>query len=139
MLIENGAPAVDERLRDLVADVPVGDVLLGAVKAHPRPFKVLLEEHGCAFQPMDDVDGRPNRCAVKVFVIAEGPFTGQCAVFFYKKSRVPFSRDRFSYGVCVTKNPTPEDASVWLDFAVSGFDPDRSPRALRKAFTFTVP
>jgi hypothetical protein len=63
------------------------------------------------------------------------------AVFFYKESQVPWSRDRHSYGVCVapTSGPAPEDIQSWLRFTATGFDPAERPETLRLAFAFTVP
>jgi hypothetical protein len=63
-----------------------------------------------------------------------------CA-FFYKRSNLAWSRDRFSYGA-VEFRPGEigsEDVLTWLAWLASGFDPEQRPPGLRRAFRYTIP
>jgi len=79
----------------------------------------------------------PHRCRAKLFELD----AGRLAVFFYKTSAVPFSRDRFSYGAVQfsASDISSADVSGWLAYLASGFDWDLAPPKLRRAFTFDVP
>ena len=83
------------------------------------------------------VGGLPNRALLKVFPL--GPT--RCAAFFYKRSQVPFSRDRFAYGAVIVEEGrfSAESAEVWFRWVDSGFDPEHTPPNLKRAFAFTVP
>jgi len=141
-MIQNLAEShVSNRLREgrehLAAAVP----LLDAITENQQPFSLRLESPGIEFQALAPVGTHPNRAVLKVFRIDEGPLEGRAAVFFYKKSRIPWSRDRHSYGVCLlpSSGPTPGEVEEWIQFAATGFHPDQRPSRLRQAFTFTVP
>ena len=63
-----------------------------------------------------------------------------CA-FFYKRSNLSWSRDRFSYGA-VEFLPERLSADVvegWLSWLRDGFDPARRPPHLKRAFLYTIP
>jgi hypothetical protein len=83
------------------------------------------------------VGGLPNRALLKVFPI--GP--SRCAAFFYKRSQVPFSRDRFAYGAVIVEQGgfSPEVAEDWFKWLDAGFNPEHTPPHLKRAFAFTVP
>jgi hypothetical protein len=112
--------------------------LADAIDAHPEPFALRPAGAEAEFAALTPVEGRPNRARLLVFTIDEGPLAGTPAVFFHKQSRIPFSHDRFSYGVCLVHGENPPLGS-WIEYAASGFDPGRQPDGLRKAFTFTIP
>lgn len=83
------------------------------------------------------LDGLPNRARVKLFM----PSANTAAAWFYKDSQVHFSTDRFSYGAVVMKGePLTDDAVAdlvtWIE---SGLHPERRPKAVRRAFPFTIP
>ncbi|MEK7316252.1 MAG: hypothetical protein AAB011_08735, partial [Candidatus Eisenbacteria bacterium] len=63
-----------------------------------------------------------------------------CA-FFYKRSNLGWSRDRFSYGAIefLPESLTREDAAGWLAWLRGGFDPDQRPPRLRRAFLYSIP
>jgi hypothetical protein len=69
------------------------------------------------------------------------PKSGHTLVFFFKRSLVPYSRDRYSYGGLDLRAPLvePQEISAWLDFLSSGFRPDKRPENLRRAFTYEIP
>ena len=83
------------------------------------------------------VGGLPNRALLKVFPI--GP--KRCAAFFYKRSQIPFSRDRFAYGAVIVEEGKldPAAAESWFRWLDTGFHPESTPPHLKRAFAFTVP
>jgi hypothetical protein len=111
--------------------------LLGLAEASPLAVRLEAEASHLELAGTSPVSGRPNRGLVKVFPIGPGRF----AAFFYKRSQVPFSRDRFAYGAVIAeeKRFRAEDAEPWFKWLDSGFHPERVPPNLKRAFTFTVP
>lgn len=139
MISNRDTPEVVIRIASL-PEHPASQALLSALDAHPDAFAVLPEIDPFAVLAETPIEGRTNRAVLRLFVIPDGPLQGRHAVFYFKRSQIPFSRDRFSYGVSLC-GETP-DADNWqgrLDFVASGFHPDRRPSGLRRAFTFTVP
>ena len=134
-------PRAFYRLKEGREDLSSAVSLLDAIARDQEPFSLRLETPGIEFQALSPVGTHPNRAVLKVFRIDAGPLEGRTAVFFYKKSRIPWSRDRHSYGVCLlpTSGPTPGEVEEWIEFAATGFHPDHRPSRLRQAFTFTVP
>ena len=141
MIKNESESVVAERLEACCRAVPGAAPLLDALRNRPEPFEFRVNASGWEFAALEPVDGRPNRAVLKVFVIPDGKRKGQAAVFFYKTSHVPFSRDRFSYGVCMIPetNLAEEEAVEWIRFATTGFHPEAQPHRLRRAFTFNVP
>ena len=82
-------------------------------------------------------NGIPNRARMKIF----SPKPGHTLVFFFKKSLVPYSRDRYSYGGLDLRASSvePQEIAAWLDFLTSGFHPDKRPENLRRAFPYEIP
>jgi hypothetical protein len=141
MLVNRENPEVRRRLKDLASRLRSGRSLVEAICNYPDSFELLLETNGLEFAALSPVEGRPNRSIMKLFQIRDGPLADREAVFFYKRSQIPFSNDRFSYGVCIvsSKGVPKDDQEKWLEYASKGFDPQCSPRQLKRAFTFTVP
>ena len=115
--------------------------LVRALQQHVAPFTMEQKTAGVEFRPANELQGRFNRAVGLLFQIAEGSFAGRRALFFFKKSQVPFSRNRFAYGTVVLPNGTPdlELIEACLDYAASGFHVEQRPEALRRAVTFMVP
>jgi len=111
--------------------------LLDLAQISSFSFRLVLESSHLELAGTTPVSGRPNRGLMKVFEI--GP--GRYAAFFYKRSQVPFSRDRFAYGAVIAeeKRFRAEDAEGWFAWLDSGFDPEAPPSNLKRAFAFTVP
>lgn len=86
----------------------------------------------------NDLGGVPNRARVKVFRPRE---QRRVVAFFYKRSLLPHSRDRFAYGCCVAREETVDEAMVraWFDFARSGFAPEKRPPGWMRGVPFEVP
>jgi hypothetical protein len=141
-MITNGTEKpVSERLSRARQDLSSAAAVLDAIARGEEPFALRLESPGVEFQAMAPIGPHANRAVLKVFRISEGPLEGRAAVFFYKKSRIPWSHDRHSYGVCLVppSGPTPGEVEEWIAFAATGFHPEHRPSRLRQAFTFTVP
>ncbi|MEE9231320.1 MAG: hypothetical protein V3U86_11515 [Acidobacteriota bacterium] len=62
-------------------------------------------------------------------------------VFFYKRSLLPFRRDRLSYGGCEWRDDDlrTEHARTSLDFLASGLSPKARPAGLRRSLPWTIP
>jgi hypothetical protein len=95
---------------------------------------------GVEFRFLNDVHGLPNRGYLRVYF----PNDSKCILFFHKKSTVPFSHDRFSYGGIVmdirsTDRFNADDVKEWVLYLKSGLQPDRRPKALKKSIPYTIP
>ena len=117
---------------------PLASAVVAALEASPQPFELEPGVVGldvAARTPL--ANGLPNRARMKIF----SPKVGHTLVFFYKKSLVPYSRDRYSYGGLDLRGASvePEEISAWLDFLSSGFHPDKRPPKLRRAFPYEIP
>ena len=140
-MIENlTEPAVTERLARCREEIASSGPVLDALAGCPDPFEFRLDAPGWEFAAARPVEGRPNRAVLKLFTVPDGNQKGQAAAFFYKRSQVPFSRDRYSYGVCMMAGTTSaEEVAEWIEFVSTGLHPDAQPRKLRRAFTFNIP
>ena len=97
-------------------------------------------EGGAEMQFRNEVNGMPNRACLRIYF----PMESKCVLFFHKKSSIPFSRDRFSYGGVVidarsTQRFTDEDVREWTGFLLSGLSPASRPKTLKKSFPYTIP
>jgi len=130
------APA-GQRLAAARSESPALALLADAVIASAEPFRIEPEASGFELTFQGRVNGRPHRGRLKIFEVKPG----RLAAFFYKKSAVPFSRDRFSYGAVAFAPDRigPGEVAEWLAYLSSGFDWDRTPSHLRRAFEFDVP
>jgi hypothetical protein len=138
MVVNKPQPEVEEKIRAESEASPVVRAVSAAAEVSPEPFEVSVETAGfevraCAFLP----SGLPNRARMKIF----SPRPGHTLVFFYKKSLVPYSRDRYSYGGIDLRAPEVDAAEVaeWLAFLSSGFHPEKRPANLRRAFPYEIP
>jgi len=138
MFVNKAQPQIEEKIRAESEASPVVRAVSAAAEASPEHFEVCLEGAGfevraSAFLP----SGLPNRARLKIF----SPKPGHTLVFFYKKSLVPYSRDRYSYGGIDVKTPEVHAAEIaeWLAFLSSGFHPDKRPTNLRRAFPYEIP
>jgi len=138
MFVNKAQPQIEEKIRAESEASAVVRAVSAAAEASPEPFEVCLEGAGFevragAFLP----SGLPNRARLKIF----SPKPGHTLVFFYKKSLVPYSRDRYSYGGIDLKTPEVHAAEIaeWLAFLSSGFHPDKRPAQLRRAFPYEIP
>jgi hypothetical protein len=138
MIVNQGQSAVDAKLHEEAAANPLAGAVIAAAEASADPFEI--ETTGAGLEMMARAplpSGIPNRARMKIF----SPKSGHTLVFFFKRSLVPYSRDRYSYGGLDLRAPLvePQEISAWLDFLSSGFRPDKRPENLRRAFTYEIP
>jgi hypothetical protein len=138
MIANQTRPAVADKLSGEIAANPIAEAVAAAAEASADPFEI--ETSGASLEvvarsPLPN--GIPNRARMKVF----SPKPGHTLVFFFKKSLVPYSRDRYSYGGLDLRAPSVEarEIATWLDFLISGFHPDKRPEKLRRAFPYEIP
>ena len=117
-------------------DDPRLHAVFDVLHARPEEFAWDTTRAGLDVRCANEARGVPNRARIKAFA----PDQNVLVVFLYKDSQVPFSDDRFSYGAAMMKRGVdPQILSAVVDFAASGFDPDRRPKEIRKTFPYTVP
>ena len=138
-MIQNQAqPAVTEKLRADGHAIPLAGAVAAAAEACADPFEVEASGTGLEISARAPLpNGIPNRARMKIF----SPKAGHTLVFFYKRSLVPYSRDRYSYGGLDLRASSvePHEIAAWLDFLTSGFHPDKRPEQLRRAFPYEIP
>jgi len=138
-MIENREQsAVVEKLNAETNANPLAGAVAAAAQASSDPFEI--EAAGAGLEIAARVplaNGVPNRARMKIF----SPKPGHTLVFFFKKSLVPYSRDRYSYGGqdLRTSAVEPQEIAAWLEFLRSGFHPDKRPANLRRAFPYEIP
>jgi hypothetical protein len=96
--------------------------------------------NGVEIRFLNEIHGLPNRGWLRIYFATES----KCVLFFHKKSSVPFSHDRFSYGgVVIDERSTgrfdTNDAQEWVLFLKSGLPPDLRPKTLKKSIPYTIP
>ena len=138
MIVNQPPSASDEKIRVELDQNPVARAVCAALAAASEPFEITTEGTGieiraCSFLP----SGLPNRARMKIF----SPKPDHTLVFFFKKSLVPYSRDRYSYGGIDLRTTEVDrgEVSEWLAFINSGLHPDQRPANLRRAFPFEIP
>lgn len=138
MLSNRTEAAVEEKLSAEAEANAIAGAVAAAAQACPEPFEIEAGGAGLeivARAPLPS--GLPNRARMKIF----SPKPGHTLVFFFKRSQVPFSRDRYSYGGQDLRGASaePQEIAAWLDFLASGFHPDKRPANLRRAFPYEIP
>lgn len=138
MILNKGVPEVESKLHSELSGNPVAQAVCEAIDRATDQFEIVVDTSGFevrapAFLPT----GLPNRARLKVF----SPRPGHTLVFFYKKSLVPYSRDRYSYGGIDLRDGAldPQEITEWITFVASGFRPDKRPANMRRAFPYEIP
>ncbi len=136
-MLTNGDESEARELMDSIREEPTLAEFLGWSASSNTPLAIVSDTSGLEWRGSRPVDDRPNRCLLKIFPVAGSRF----AAFFYKRSQVPFSRDRFAYGAVVFDKSkiSREEAETWFEWVDGGFHPEKPPQRLRRAFNFTVP
>src|SRR5262245_10033134 len=73
---------------------PSLSLLFSSLSERNLEFDLRECEGGVEIHAANQVNGNANRGYLRLFF----PSESKCVLFFHKKSLVPFSRDRFSYG-----------------------------------------
>jgi len=136
MLTNCDEPAVKAKL-DETASVVLLKAVLEAAAGSSLALRMVPDASHLELAGVSPVAGLPNRALMKIFPIGPRRF----AAFFYKRSQIPFSRDRFAYGAVIVEEGRLDAVAVegWFAWLDSGFDPGRTPPNLKRAFAFTVP
>lgn len=138
MLLNASEERVIEKIRAESEANPLVVAVSAAVAAFPGDFEVVAEGAGLEVRACGYLEGGlPNRARMKVF----SPKPGHTLVFFYKKSLVPYSRDRYSYGGFDLRSSDvqEQDIAEWVVFLSSGLHPEKRPANLRRAFPYEIP
>jgi hypothetical protein len=133
MIVNRTNPEVQAKMQMEVFQSVVSKSVCEAIEQSAENFEVVTETTGFEARATDQLpSGLPNRARIKIF----SPRPGHTLVFFYKKSLVPYSRDRYSYGGVDLKDGelNSVDIAEWLAFVSSGFHPEKRPSNLRRAF-----
>ena len=139
MLANLDQPDARARLDEEIARNPAFSFVVERIAAREERFAIDPAAGGLEVVPLNEVKGAPNRCRMKLFRPREE--RDRLCAFFYKRSNLVFSRDRYSYGA-VEFAPGQLDADevrAWLAWLVSGLDPGQRPLRLKRAFHYTVP
>ncbi len=138
MILNKAEPEVESKLQSELSGNLVAQAVCEAIDRAPDQFEIVVDTPGFevrapAFLPT----GLPNRARLKIF----SPRPGHTLVFFYKKSLVPYSRDRYSYGGIDLRDGAsdPQEIAEWITFVASGFHPDKRPANMRRAFPYEIP
>src|SRR4030042_1675002 len=107
MIVNRGNPEVEAKLQRGVFESAVTRSVCEAIDQLAENFEVVTQTTGFEARATDQLpSGLPNRARIKIF----SPRPGHTLVFFYKKSLVPYSRDRYSYGGIDLRTPEGDDA-----------------------------
>jgi hypothetical protein len=91
MIQNQTQPNVAEKLHAEGQAIPLAGAVAAAAEASADPFEVEAGGAGLEISARAPLpNGIPNRARMKIF----SPKAGHTLVFFYKKSLVPYSRDR---------------------------------------------
>jgi hypothetical protein len=138
MILNKAEPEVEAKLRSELAESPIAQAVCEAIDRAPDEFEIVVDTPGFevrapAFLPT----GLPNRARLKIF----SPRPGHTLVFFFKRSLVPYSRDRYSYGGIDLRDDAldAQEIEEWVTFVASGFHPDKRPANMRRAFPYEIP
>lgn len=151
MLIHREEPAVREKLRGVVDRDPELEPIVEWLDAVQEPVQIEPDRAGLELSPGGEDAGAqaqagagaggatPRRCRLKVFRAREGK--GRFCAFFYKRSNLPWSRDRFSYGGVefLPGRVTQSEVQGWVRWLMSGLDPAQRPERLRRSFLYDIP
>ena len=138
MIANQAQPTVAEKLSAEAEANPIAGAVAIAAEGSADPFEI--ETTGAGLEVLARAplpNGIPNRARMKIF----SPKSSHTLVFFFKKSLVPYSRDRYSYGGLDLRAASvePQEVAAWLAFLTSGFHPDKRPELLRRAFPYEIP
>jgi hypothetical protein len=111
------------------------------IATSPGAYSVNPSAGGLEILSTTEVKGHPNRCRMKIWQ----PETNTLHAWFYKRSSVPFSRDRFSYGGVTWDLGQVDLASIgqevteWLVWLDTGLNPQTRPSNWKSAFPYDIP
>ncbi len=139
MLTNAEEPAVRDHLAQELGRNPAFSLVIDLIRSSPTPFAIEPEAAGIEIVPLNQVKQAPNRCRLKLFKPREEK--ERLCAFFFKRSNLEFSRDRFSYGAveALPEQIKKPDVQIWIDWLVSGLNPELRPGRIKRAFLYTIP
>jgi hypothetical protein len=115
------------------------DRLLAQVEDEAESYEILLPGAGLEIRKAALEDRPAGRPRILLFPADRG----RLVAFFYKPSRLSFSRDRFSYGALYLYAARPEEAAgefaTALAYLADDFKPAAKPPRLKRSLDVTVP
>jgi hypothetical protein len=119
-----------------VSSEPAG-AFLEAARNHAAPFRLDRTSNGFELSCSSAISQAASRAFMKICSVRDR----HTLVFFYKRSLLPFRRDRLSYGGMEWRDEqvSPEHARASLDFLAGGFAPASRPEWLRRSLPVTIP
>ena len=131
MIVNKQDPAAVARLEESRRLSPVIAELMDCADSLPADLQVDTQSKYLEFLS-------PAQPLLRMRVILQE--SESILVFFYKKSALPYSRDRFSYGGVIFGARTfhREDFVQSVDFLLANFHPQKRPAKLKRAFKYTI-
>ena len=116
------------------------EIFFDSLMARDLKLNVYPCEDGLEIHFLNEINGMPNRAHLRIYF----PMETKCVLFFHKKSSIPFSRDRFSYGGvvidCRSSNRfTKSEVEEWIEFLINGLNPKLRPSTVKKGLPYTIP
>ena len=139
MLIGRDEPSVWTKLCHEMRHEPELEGIVGWLHGAPEPMEIDPDRAGLELAPAGREEDAPRRCRLKLFRARAGK--DRFCAFFYKRSNLPWSRDRFSYGGVefVPARVTRADVEGWARWLASGLNPEQKPERLRRSFLYDIP
>jgi len=139
MLTNRTDPGAQRKLRlEVKRDVSLTPVVEWLLHS-PEPLTLDVDRAGIEISPAGAEETSHRRSRLKLFRAREGK--ERFCAFFYKRSNLPWSRDRFSYGGVefVPSHVTQAEVQRWIGWLASGLDPEKKPERLRRSFLYDIP
>jgi hypothetical protein len=129
----------EAKLEQEISANPVFASVVDAIRDAAEPFALDPHAGGLEFAPLHLATSLPSRCRMKLFRPREEK--DRLCAFFFKKSNIAGSRDRFSYGAVefLPDRLRPEEIRIWIAWLSSGLNPALRPGNLKRAFLYTIP
>lgn len=143
MLINREESSARDKLRSELERERELEPIVQWLDATPEAVRIEADRAGFELSPAGVKTGAaeiaPRRCRLKVFRAREGK--DRFCAFFYKRSNLPWSRDRFSYGGVefLPGRITQSEVQGWVRWLTSGLDPEQKPERLRRSFLYDIP
>jgi len=132
---------VKEKIEAETSDNEAVKAIFDHIAGSKASFGIDPKAGGLEFTSITEVKGFPNRCRLRIWQ----PEQHQMMAWFYKRTAVPFSRDRYSYGGVVWDLEKTDLLSIgkevdeWLVWLDSGLHPEKRPDDWKSAFPYDIP
>lgn len=139
MLTGDADPTCRAKVEEELERNPALRAVVDALRESDAVFGIDPNAGGLEIVPGEGCAPSAGRCRMKLFRPREE--RERLCAFFFKKSNIAGSRDRFSYGAVEFQPDRLADPEVraWIQWLASGLDPELRPTNLRRAFLYTIP